>query len=318
MKRALLLVLPLLLLPGAAGAGRPGHPLALVTAETQNRLLVVDTVTGRVLRRLAVPADPQNVEAYAGQAAVVSTRAGAVTLLDPRTLKVQRVIRGFASPHIAAFAPGGDYLYVTDDARGQLAVIVGRTVRRLFVGHGAHHLAFSPDQQRLLIALGERARAIAVVDTRNPFRPRLEGDFSARGLAHDLAFTPDGRFIWVTYDDRPYLRVFATRSLQPVATLYAGPPPAHVRFDDAYAVSPWGRFAYVTSGNAATLRVFDWRRRRLVRLVHTSPGSFNLAIDHGLVASSSLSDGVLTVVRGGRRTLSERVASSARDVALVP
>jgi DNA-binding beta-propeller fold protein YncE len=319
MKRALLVLLALGAVPGSA-AGRAAHPLALVTAETDNQLLAVDVRSGHVVRRLALPADPENVEAYAGDAAVVSTKAGVVTRLDPRTLKVRQVIRGFASPHIAAYAPSGDYLFVTDDARGQVASIQlgSRSVRKVFVGYGAHHLAFSPDQRRLLIALGERARSIAVVDTHNPLRPRLEGNFDPRGLAHDLAFTPDGRFIWVTYDDRPYLKIFSARSLQPVGALYAGPPPAHIRFDDAYGLAPYGNRAYVTSGNASALRIFDWRRRRLLRLLRTAPGSYNLAIDHGLIATSSLTAGTVTIVRGGHRALSERVAPAARDVALVP
>jgi DNA-binding beta-propeller fold protein YncE len=317
--KRLLVLLALLAVP-ASNAGQNARPLALVTAETQNRLLAVDVRTGHVVRSLRVPADPQNVEAYAGDAAVVSTKAGVVTRLDPRTLEIRQVIRGFASPHIAAYAPSGDYLFVTDDVRGQVASIPlgSRSVRKVFVGYGAHHMAFSPDQQRLLIALGERARSIAVVDTSDPRRPRLEGNFNARGFAHDLAFTPDGRFIWVTYDDRAYLRIFATRSLQPVGALYTGPPPAHVRFDDASGLARFDNRVYVTSGNAAALRIFDWKRRRLLRLARTAPGSYNLAIDHGLVATSSLTTGTLTIVRGGRRALSEQVASSARDVALVP
>jgi len=261
-----------------------------------------------------MPADPENVEAYAGQAAVVSTRAGAVTILDGNTLRPQRIVRGFGSPHIAAFAPGGDYLYVTDDSRGQLAVILGETVRKIFVGYGAHHMAFSPDQSELWIALGERARSIAVVDTRNAMRPRFDGNLNPRGLAHDLAFTPNGRFVWVTYDDRPYVRVFSAETKRPVAKLYAGTPPAHVRFDDAR----FGKYAYVTSGNDATLRLFDWLRRRLVRVLTTSPGSFNLSVDRGVAATTSLTNGTMTVVRGERRISSRRVAPAARDVALVP
>jgi DNA-binding beta-propeller fold protein YncE len=316
MKRALLLV-AILAIPAASTAATR-RPIVLVTAETQNQLLAVDLHSGRVIRRLRMPVDPENVEAYAGQAAVVSTRAGAVTLVDPRTLKIQRVVRGFATPHIAAFAPGGDYLYVTDDARGQLAVILGGAVLKIFVGLGAHHMAFRPDQKELWIALGERARSIAVVDTTHPLRPRLVGNLDSHGLAHDLAFTPDGRFVWVTYDDRPYLRIFDVRTLRPVATLYAGPPPAHVRFDDASGLPRFAVRAYVTSGNSATLRIFDWRKRRLVRVLRTNAGSYNLAIDQGVVATSSLTSGTLTLFHGIRRTRSERVAPAARDVALVP
>jgi DNA-binding beta-propeller fold protein YncE len=317
MKRALLLV-AILAVPAASSAGGPRGPIALVTAETQNQLLAVDVRSGQVVRRLRMPTDPENVEAYAGEVAVVSARGGAVTLVDGRTLKVQRIVRGFGSPHIAAFAPGGDYLYVTDDGRGELAVLLGHVIRRIFVGYGAHHMTFSPDQRRLWIVLGERARSIAVVDTKQVTRPRLIGHVDPRGLAHDAAFTPDGRYVWVAYDDRPYLRVFNARTGRPVAMLYAGSPPAHVRFDDASGLPRYRPYAYVTSGNGAALRVFDWQSRLLMRTFRTVPGSFNLAVDRGLVATASLSGGTLLAFRGARRLLRERVAPGTRDVALLP
>jgi DNA-binding beta-propeller fold protein YncE len=179
-------------------------------------------------------------------------------------------------------------------------------------------MSFSPDQRRLWVVLGERARSIAVVDTHNPSRPRLIGHVDPRGLAHDAAFTPDGRYVWVAYDDRPYLRVFDARTRKAVATLPAGGPPAHVRFDDASGLARFSRYAYVTCGNDGVLRVYDWRRRKLVRTLRTAPGSFNLAVDRGLVATSSLTGGTLTLFRGGRRLLGKHVAPVARDVALVP
>jgi sugar lactone lactonase YvrE len=300
--------------PHAMAARRP---LALVTVESENRLLAIDVASGHVVRWWTLPADPENVEAYAGSVAVVST-SGAVTLIDGQTLKVRRVLRGFGSPHIAAFSPSGDWLYVSDDARGQLDVILGHVVRRLFVGYGAHHMAFSPDQRRLWVVLGERARSIAVVDTHNPARPRLISHVDPRGLAHDAAFTPDGRYVWVAYDDRSYLRIFDARTRRPVATLPAGTPPAHVRFDNADGLAQFGRYAYVTSGNDGVLRVYDWRSRKLVRTLSTGTGSFNLAVDRGLIATSSLTGGTLTLFRGSRRLLDERVAPVARDVALLP
>jgi hypothetical protein len=316
-KRALLL-LAILAVPAASQAGGGRQPVALVTAETENQLLAVDLPSGRIFHRWRMPADPQNVEAYAGQVAVVSAKAGAVTLIDPQTNKIRRIVRGFGSPHIAAFAPGGDYLYVTDDERGQLAVLLGHVIRKIFVGYGAHHMSFSPDQRRLWIVLGERATSIAVVDTSRITRPRLVGHVNPRGLAHDAAFTPDGRYVWVAYDDRPYLRVFNARTGRPVATLYAGSPPAHVRCDNASGLPRYRPYAYVTSGNGGVLRVYAWRTRRLVRTLRTTPGSFNLAVDRGLVATSSLTGGTVLAFRGSQRLLSERVAPAARDVAVLP
>src|SRR5579862_7133851 len=47
----------------AAGAPRPRPPQALVTDESQNRLLIVDLPSGHVARRLPLPPDPEDIAA---------------------------------------------------------------------------------------------------------------------------------------------------------------------------------------------------------------------------------------------------------------
>ena len=314
MKRALLL-LAILALPAASHAARQGGtPVALVTAETLNQLLVVDLGSRQVIRRIPMPADPENVEANGinTAAAVVSTRAGSVTLLSLPRLRVRRTIRGFASPHIAAFSPSGRYLYVTDDARGQLVVIGVRGARvlaRRFVGRGAHHIAIRPDGNLLWIVLGERAKEIVVVDTRRPDHPWVRARlFEIGGLAHDAAFTPNGKRVWVGYDDRSSVAVFDARTYRILSTLPAGKPPQHVAFGI--------RFGYVTSGNDGRLRVFSFTGRQL-GIARTPRGSFNLGLGGGLVLTPSLTEGTLTELRdSGSRMWSGRVAPAARDAAV--
>jgi DNA-binding beta-propeller fold protein YncE len=257
-----------------------------------------------------MPADPQNVAVCGGTAAVVSVRAGAVTLVDASTLRIRRVLRGFASPHIPACSPDGRYIYVTDDARGQLAVIRGRVVSKLFVGFGAHHMAVSHLQAQVWIALGERARSIAVVDTTDPARPRLIGHVDPHGLAHDLAFGPGGWRVWVTYDVGPRVRIFDGATRRPLRTLYGGAPPQHVAFDTV-------GHADVTSGEDGTLRIFSLRTVRPVRTMKLPSASFNLVTFGGFVVTSSLTNGTLTqALDSGRVVLSKRVAPAARDVAI--
>jgi DNA-binding beta-propeller fold protein YncE len=314
-KRALLLLAVLAVPAGSHAAARGGQWVALVTAETEDALLVVDLQSHQVIRRLPMPADPQNVESTVADtaAAVVSVRAGAVTLLSLPRLRVRRTIRGFASPHIAAFSPNGRYLYVTDDARGQLVVIGvarARVLRRLFVGRGAHHIAVRPDGKKLWIILGERAREVVIVNTRRPTHPWVAGrlfDGDLGGLAHDAAFAPGGRRIWVTYDDRTTIAVFDARTYRRLFTLPAGSPPQHVAFD---------RYAYVTSGNDGRLRVFS-TRGRLLGTARTPSGSFNLGLGEGLVLTPSLTQGTLTeLLRSGHPRWTARVAPAARDAAL--
>jgi len=86
------------LVPASQARVAGGTPVALVASETTNRLIAVELPSGHILRRLPMPSDPQNVTVCGRTAAVVSVRAGAVTLVDTSTLKVRRVLRGFGSP----------------------------------------------------------------------------------------------------------------------------------------------------------------------------------------------------------------------------
>jgi DNA-binding beta-propeller fold protein YncE len=292
-----------------------GRPVALVTAETTNELVAVSLPEGRILRRLHMPADPQNVETGARTAVVVSTRGAAVTIVDVGRLRVEKVLRGFGTPHIPLIAADGRFAYVTDDERGQLVVIDlthRRVARRVFVGLGAHHMAEDEAGNQLWIALGERARSIAIVDVSDPGRPHVTGHVKTRE-AHDLAFSPSDARVWVTYGDRPEIGVFSTATGRLVRLVRAGPPPQHVLFGPAGG----GGHAYVTSGDNGTLRIFSAKTGRLLRVVRTSYGSFNLATYGSFVTTSSLYRGTLMDFdEDGHRRLARHVAPAARDVAV--
>ena len=293
-----------------------GRPVALVTAESMDELLAVSLPGGRILKRLHMPADPENVETGEGTAVVVSTRGAAVTLVDVRRLRVVKILRGFGSPHIPLIGADGRFAYVTDDARGQLVVIdlVRRRVsRRVYVGYGAHHMAEDGAGNQLWIALGERARSIARVDVSNPQHPRLIGHVDPRGRAHDLAFSRNDARVWVTYDARTEVGVFSASTGKLVHRLRAGSAPQHI----AFGAAAGGGHAYVSSGDDGTLRIFSARSGRLLHTVPTSYGSFNLATYGGFVATTSLYRGTLMEFdEGGHRSGTRHIAPAARDLAI--
>jgi DNA-binding beta-propeller fold protein YncE len=283
------------------------------TAERQNALIAVALPQGDVVRRVHMPADPQNVIADPrAPSVVVSAKGGAVTLLDPRSLRVLAIFRGFADPHLAAYSPDYRYAYVTADGSGEVVVVrLGnpRILARLFVGIGAHHLAVRPDGRRIWIALGERAEAVAIIDSSRPARPRLLGRFAPAFTVHDLAFSPDGRRVWLTSDDADVVHVVNARTRHLLFSVSAGPPPQHVAFDQ--------RHAFVTSGYGSRIELVDPLRGEVLRVARQPYGSFNLATGGGLVVTASLLNGTLTELDGLLKPLRRvKVADATRDVAV--
>lgn len=304
--------LALLCTATAAARQSGGTPVALVTAETQNMLLAVELPSGKVLRKVSVPADPQNVAVAQYKVIVVSPGAGAVTLLDQRTLKTIKVLRGFGSPHLAAISPFQKWAYVTDDSRGELDVIAlgtPRVVARLFVGAGAHHLTVSPRGHRAWIGLGENARAIAIVNLDRPDRPRLIRRFSPGFLAHDLAFAPDTRRVWVTSGAGDLVYALDSRTGKKVFAVRVGTAPQHVVFN--------GSYAFATSGYDGRIVKINISTGHIVATARTPRGSFNVSSQGGLVVTSSLLNGQVTELGWDLgRLMSIKVAPAARGVAV--
>jgi len=283
-----------------------------VTAQTENRLLVVAVPGGRVIRAVPVPGDPSYVDATDRVVVVVSTDSGTVTLLDRRTLRVIKVLRGFASPHIPAISPDGRYAYITDDGSGELAVIRlddDTLLSRVYVGAGAHHLAFSPDERRVWVALGQSAQMLTVLSTVNPGHPRVIGYIHPPFLAHDLLFTPGGDVAWVTSANSPDVGVFDVRTGSLRFRIPAGAPPQHLAF--------WGGYAYITSGYGSSIERVDLDTGKVIRRVHAPYGSFDLDVGGGYVVTASLLGGTLAIYNDQLRLLRvAQLAPSTEDVAL--
>src|SRR5215218_2618955 len=146
----------LVLAPRALGGG---VPLALVTADREARLVVLELASGRVLKHVTTLASPRSIEAVGETAVVAHSEHGAVTLV--RRLSVVGVLHGFDEPRYTAAHPGGRYGYVTDAARDVVRATVAGRVR---VGRRARHVSISPDGRRLWVALGSKAREVAIVD----------------------------------------------------------------------------------------------------------------------------------------------------------
>ncbi|HWD74837.1 MAG TPA: hypothetical protein VG371_06830 [Solirubrobacteraceae bacterium] len=292
-------------------ASRP-RPQELVTDEAQDLLAVVDLRSRTARLFIGLPAGPQYVAAEPGAALVTSPPAGAVTLLKGDPLRVVKVLHGFGAPHVIEITPDRVHAYVTDDARGTLTAIRisdDRVTRTLTVGAQAHHMASSPDQRRLWIALGEQARTIVIVDTAHVEDPRLIGRFDPGFPAHDLAFSPDGRRVWVTSAAGPDVIVLRASDHRALFRVPVGPPPQHIAFA--------GGDAYLTSGYGSTLERVSAGTGRIIRRTRSPYGSFEVDAAGGFVTTASLLNGRLAIYNRRLKLLRViKLGPATRDVAI--
>lgn len=297
--------------PDAIARELGGRPTALVTADLESHIVAVDVVSGSVVRELPTLADPRSIESVGNLAVVGHTAQGAVSIVDGATLRVRRVLDGFAEPRYTVALGDGRHALVTDSGRGELLVVdavAGRVVGRAPLGGAARHLSLDRETRRAVVALGNEAERIAVVDVRAPTRPRLVRRFAPPFLAHDVG-VPSGRHLWVTSGESRELSLYEGGRV--VARLRADAPPQHVTFHR-------GR-AYVTSGDDGRLRVYSAATGRLLGSSRIPLGSYNVQHAYGgRILIPSLSRGTLCVADARGHVLrTVRVARSSHDVCFV-
>jgi hypothetical protein len=297
--------------PRTLAARLGGTPVALVTADLESHVAVVELPTGRVLERIRTAPGPRSIESFWQRLAVVGhTEHGIVTVLDAFTYSARAELDAFEAPRYTAFHPSAAIAYVTDSAAEEvvtLDALRGRILARTRVPGPARHLGISLDGRTLWTSLGTAAARIAVLDAGNPKRPRLERTLEAPFLAHDVVFAPDGRTVWVTSGSERRIALFR-RGRRPERILGSGTPPQHVTFARDKA--------FVACGDDGAVY-----RHRLDgdRLRHTSVslGSYNITFGWGRVVTPSLGNGIVTVLdRNGRLRARRRVARAAHDACI--
>ena len=294
-------------LPDALAAA--GGPLALVTADREAHVALVELATGRVRRRIPTRPDPFSIERAGRHAVVCHTVAGEVSILGGGPIGVRHVV-AVDEPRYTAAAPDGRHAFVTDSGGTALRTLDferGRVVASLRLKQWPRHLSLGPDGRTLWVGLGTASEELAVVDVADPRRPRLERYLRPGFLAHDVGLAPAGGRVWVTGGAADTIAIHERGRFRRLA---ADAPPQHVTFLA-------GR-VFVTSGGSGTLRVYD-PAGRLLRTTRIPLGSYNVQYAAERILTPSLSSGTLTVLGpDGRVRGTIHVASSSHDACLAP
>jgi hypothetical protein len=194
---------PLLLAGAASATTSGGTPAAFVTLEDAGQVVGVDLATGRVVARIRVPPGPREVVRLQGpqeQLLVASPSAGAVSLVDARARRVVKIWRDFARPSDVAVE--GEHAYVTDEERGQLAVIdLGsrEIVGRADVRPRPNGVAVG---DRALVTHGLAHHQVSVVDIYGVGAPKRTARLSVPRPAFAISEQPDSNLAYFVNGER--------------------------------------------------------------------------------------------------------------------
>ena len=294
-------------------AALSGGSVALVTADLEDRVVVLDPSSARTLARIRTAPGPRSIEAVDSRLAVVAhTQAGRVSVVDAAAREVRFEIDGFGAPRYTAVHPNRRIAYITDSAAAEVVALDvrrGRILSRARVPGPARHVSIAPDGSALWTALGSKAERIAVLEVHESGRPRLQCTFTPTFLAHDVVFAPDGRLVWVTSGAGHRIALYRAASPTVVRFIHADRAPQHVAFV--------GDLAFVASGDDGTVRIHRLDGR-LVRRADVPVGSYNVSYGRRRVVTPSLSLGTVSLLdERGRVQAVRTVARAAHDACIV-
>jgi DNA-binding beta-propeller fold protein YncE len=303
--------LPLSLALGSRALASPLEQVALVTADLESHVVVLDPVAARIVARIHTAPGPRSIERVGKRTALVAhTKHGRLSIIDGAERAIRHELDGFAAPRYTALHPISRVAYVTDSEAEEVVAVDrerGRVLSRTRVPGAARHVSVGREGAVLWTALGSKAERLAVLDLADPLRPRLERTFAAPYLAHDVVFAPDGH-VWVTSGDGRHVGIYR-RDRQLVRLLVADRAPQHVAFVGGHAL--------VASGDDGSVRVHD-HTGRLVRRGTVPVGSYNVSVAGMRCVTPSLSRGTVSVLDASGHVLAARtVARAAHDACFV-
>jgi YVTN family beta-propeller protein len=246
-----------------------GHDRVFAAEQFSNTVSVIDPSTNQNLGviRLGDP-QPMNLSPlYKGQVlvhglgfspdrktlAVVSIASNAVTFIDTATNRVKHTTYVGRSPHEAFFTQDGSEVWVTVRGEDYIAVLDGESYAektRITVPNGPGMTIFSPDGNYGYVCSSFTPETVVISTETHAIVGRVK---QASPFCPNIAASPDGEQVWLTFKDVGKTMVFSAKPPFDVLRLLdTGPITNHVNI----ARTPRGQFAYVTIGGLNQVKVF--------------------------------------------------------------
>lgn len=254
---------------GGASAGTDGGAEeAYVAVQAEGLVVAVLLDAGKVTARIRVPRGPRNVTVTGDGRFILVTSppAGKVTMIDAFTHRVVKVFGGFGRPHDVAIA--GRYAYVTDEARGQLAVLdlkARQLMAKVAVGARPNALAVG---DFAWVTHGPHSNLLTGVDLSDPRHPTVFDRFNAGGLARRITRRPDSENVYLTFWRSGEMAAFDTFRRRALWRRSVGAWVSHVAFDYYDGQRLWA-----TDRETGAVLAVSSRDGRVLRRLRDCPGA---------------------------------------------
>jgi DNA-binding beta-propeller fold protein YncE len=161
-----------------------------------NTVTELDLATGRMLRHIAVPTQPEaiNVAPDGSEAWVGSNATGRVSVVDARTGAVSTAAEGFGWPYRVHFTPDGATVLLPD-YRGEELRVLDRVSRRElgripFPGAGPQGITLTTDGRTAFLSLSATGK-VAIIDVATrQVRSSLDVGETPDGVAYSPVVVP--------------------------------------------------------------------------------------------------------------------------------
>lgn len=251
-------------------------PLRQPYRPEDNRIVAIDTRTGRITRELDAGGDPEQLALLPGDRLVTSNEdAGTATIFDLRSERPAATLVTGIEPEGVTASPDGRLAYVTAETSNTVTVIDARrdsVIATFIVGARPRDVAFSPDGARAWVS-SEMGRSLTVVDTRTSrvlrtIPLRLPGDVKPMGVQ----VSPDGARVFVALGRANAVAVLDAASDSVIAVVPAGTRVWGI------GLSADGSTLYAAGGLSNDVTVIDTRTLRARRTIRAGDGPWGVAI----------------------------------------
>jgi YVTN family beta-propeller protein len=220
----------------------------------------IDPATFRIIRRFHVGQFPEHITPswdlkwlYVDVAA-----SSALGVIDPRSGKLVRTIKGIDHPYNLYFTPDGSKAIVVAEYHNRLDFRDPHTWRLIksvpIPGSGPDHLDFSADGSYLMLGT-EFDGNVFKVDVR---RMKVVGRVHVGGLPVDVKLSPDGSVFYVANQGLGGVSIVDPVAMRPIAFLKTGKG-AH-----GMAISRDTRLLYLSNRLAGTISIISFEQRKVV------------------------------------------------------